>query len=209
MFLTPRIKNTLTSFMACALICSLIMPTAVHANTDLKTPGTNVGTEIAVLSFIEDLPELTPARKLMMATAILAIYRCFSKEPSKEPARVSWSEIKGLLVSPTTLTSSLKNDFNGTLAKFWYALDDLVIGRTYASSSTKTDLTNGKTYVKNSGKPLGIMGTAHAYLKPLRKTIAATVGFGLLLDADFRAGLGKLKLGHLVTLGLVFGCITK
>jgi hypothetical protein len=162
-----------------------------------------------IMDVFDGLPTLTAAQKVALAVTVVVLYRFFSKPASNDPARISWSEVRELVTHPTQLIAALKGDFKGTMAKLWYVVDDLVIGRPYGSSATKTDAESGKTYIKHSGKPLGIIGYMHAYSKPTIKALAATVGVGYLLSSDLRKGVAKLKLPYLAPLLITLGIAAK
>jgi hypothetical protein len=215
MLFLSDMKKMSVGIVLCLMISGLIHPHALTQEEMIKKivveeiREQNKKADETIMDVFDGLPTITAAQRVAIAVTLAILFRFFSKSPSNEPARISWSEVREFLMHPTRLIAALKSDFKGTMAKLWYAVDDLIIGRPYGSSATKTDAESGKTHIKNSGKPLGIIGYVHAYSKPTIKALAATVGIGFLLDSNLRKGVAKLKLSYLAPLLIAFGIAAK
>ncbi len=199
MLFSYRLKKSFLNLALTAVICGTITPSLMHAQT-LGREKDGITEET-----LTNLGDLSAGQKAFLATTLATMFYLIMKPSSNEPPRISWTEVKDLLANPKQLAADLKSDFNGTMKKFWYAIDDLVLGRIYSSSSAKTD-ENGRVYVKTiTVHPQGILGTVISLRKYIGRGIGDALGFAMLLDGEFRNGLLKLKTPNLAAFLLALG----
>lgn len=210
MLFSSRIKQSFINVLLTTLMCGTIAPTLVQADTkgEINAAANLIqgkeGISENALKFLK--AHATPCNTALFVAALTTFMYIICKPASNEPARISWTEVKDMLANPKQLIADLKNDFKGTMTKFWHAIDDLVIGRVYTSSGAKADKDTGRVYVKNiSSKPIGILGKILSYRKYIARGICNGVGLTMLLDGEFRAGLKDLKVENLSALLMVLG----
>ncbi len=180
------------------LLVAILIGGSALQSVPLTAANQTAQTPVGLITDTLKRLQKSPLKKSLVGAALFAfiVFRC--KEPSNADARTSWPEIKELVTNPTKLAQGLKTDRKATLAKFWYMVSDLMIGRPGEFAYFKGDLKDKSVSLKGPFKPLGWGGAIHALTVPLEPAIHYSVAALLLASGKLEEFLNVWGWGPLL-----------